>query len=142
MAKRRKISIEYPVGRDDAAYVTFVGPNKARLETDPWSFIHTDDDNELKSLPDFQDLVELKKIGWRAKYRFVRVLERAQLQKFQFLLSETQAKAIEPVLSRVMELDGNWEQVFGGVLTIFLPRDCEYNPEKEITSLLGESGAK
>lgn len=35
---------------------------------------------------------------------------------------------LERVLARVMELDGNWDRVFGGVLIIHLPRDCPYDP--------------
>jgi hypothetical protein len=69
------------------------------------SCLLTEDEDELKSLPSLRDLVELKKIGWSGKYRFVRVLERARLQRFEFLLSdpETQAKALEPILSRVIQ---------------------------------------
>ena len=139
MAKQKKISIEYPGGTDNAAYVTFVGRSEARLETDPMSCLFTEDEEELKSLPDLRDLVELKKIWWRrGKYRFVRVLQRARLQRFEFLLSdpETQAKALEPVLSRVMELGGGWERVFGGVLTIFLPHDCSFDPTEDVRNIL------
>jgi hypothetical protein len=137
MAKQKKISIEYPGGTDNAAFVTFVGPNEARLETDPMHCLFTDDEDELRSLPDLQDLVELEKSGW-GKYRFVRVLQRARLQRFEFLLSdpETQAKALEPILSRIMELGGDWDRIFGGVLTIFLPHGCSYDPTKDVSDVL------
>ena len=137
MAEEKKISIEYPGGTDDAAYVTFVGPNEARLETDPMSCLFTEDEGDLKSLPDYRDLVELEEIE-SGKYRFVRVLERARLQRFEFLLSdsEAQSKALEPVLSRVMELGGDWERVFGGVLTMFLPHDCPYDPTEDVRQTL------
>ncbi len=138
MAKQKKISIEYPGGTDNAAYATFFGTNEARLETDPMPCLITKDEDDLKSLPHLRDLVELMKIGWGAKYRFVRVLQRARLQRFEFLLSdpETQAKALEPVLSRVMELGGDWERVFGGVLTIFLPHDCSFDPTEDVRNIL------
>jgi len=138
MAKQKKISIEYPSGTDNAAYVTFIGKNKARLETDPMSCLFTEDEDELKSLPNLRDLVELKKIDWGAKYRFVQVLRRARLQRFEFSLSdpETQAKALEPVLSRVIELGGDWERVFGGILTIFLPHDCSFDPTEDVRKIL------
>ncbi len=138
MANQKKISIEYPGGTDNAAYVTFTGKNQARLETDPMSCLFAEDEDDLKSLPGLRDLVELEKIGWGAKYRFVQVLRRAQLQKFEFLLSdpETQAEALEPVLSRVMEMGGVWERVFGGVLTIFLPHDSSFDPTEDVRKIL------
>ena len=140
MTEEKKISIEYPVGTDDAAYVTFVGPNKARLELDPMSCMFTDDETELKSLPEYRDLIELDEIE-PGKHRFVRVLERARFQRFQFMLSdpEAQAKVLNPILSRTMELGGNWERAFGGILTIFLPNDCSYDPTEDIRTTLTAS---
>jgi len=140
MAKQKKISIEYPGGTDNAAYVTFIGKNEARLETDPMSCLFTEDEDELKSLPNLRDLVELEEIG-SGKYRFLRVSRRTQLQRFEFLLSdpEVQAKALEPVLVRVVELGGDWERVFGGVLTIFLPHDCQYDPSDDFRKALATS---
>ena len=142
MAEEKKISIEYPGGTDGAAYVTF-GPNEARLETDPMSCLFAEGEGDLKSLPDYRDLVELKEIA-SGKYRFVRVLQRARLQRFEFLLSdpEAQAKALEPVLSRVTELGGAWERVCGGVLTMFLPHDCSYDPTEDIRKTLVASSQK
>jgi len=140
MPEQKKILIEYPSGTDNAAYVTFIGPNQARLETDPMSCLFTDDEDKLKSLPDYRDVIELEEIQ-SGKYRFVRVSQRARLQRFEFLLSdpEAQAKALEPVLSRVMEMGGNWERVFGGVLTMFLPQDCQYDPSEDVQKTLAAS---
>ncbi len=143
MAEEQKISIEYPGGTDNAAYVTFVGPNEARLETDPMSCLFAEDEGDLKSLPDYRDLIELEEIE-SGKYRFVRVLQRARLQRFEFLLSdpESQAKALEPVLSRVVEQGGNWERVFGGALTMFLPHDCTYDPTEDVRKTIVASSQK
>jgi len=135
MSNREKIAIEYPIGTDNAAIVTFVGRNTARIETDPWSFLHADDE-ELDLLPEYRDLVELKRISWRRKYRFVRVLERAEYQTFRLVLSKPQVETIKPLLSKVVEVGGNWERVFGGVLTVFLPRDSDLDAEAEIDKLL------
>ena len=140
MPEHQKISIEYPGGTDNAAYVTFIGPNEARLEADPMSCMFAKDEGELKLLPDYLDLIELEEIG-SGKYRFVRVLQRARLQRFEFLLSdpEAQAAALEPIFSRVVELGGNWERVFGCVLTMFLPHECQYDPSEDVRKTLAAS---
>ncbi len=137
MTEEKKISIEYPVGTDNAAYVTFVGPNRARLELDPMSCMHANDESELKSLPDYRDLIELEEVG-PGTYRFVQVLERARFQRFGFMLSdpEAQTKALEPIRTRTMDLGGNWERVFGGILTIFLSHDCTYDPTEDVRNIL------
>ena len=137
-----RISIEYSGGSSGTADVVFVGPTEAIMDGDPMSCFFADSEGDLKHLPDFRDLVELKKIS-RDKYQFVRVLKRAKFKRFQYLLSEPerQSSTLEPVLTKVIELGGDWERVFGGVLTIFLPKDCEYDPENDVRSLLGSPRA-
>ena len=133
-----RISIEYSDGSSGTADVTFVGPTEVIMDGDPMSCFFADTEDDLAHLPDFRDLVELKKIG-RDKYQFVRVLKRAKFKRFQYLLSdpERQSAKLEPILSKAIELGGDWERVFGGVLTIFIPKDCEYNPENDVRSLIG-----
>jgi len=140
MSEVKKISIAYPGGTDNAAYVTFVGLNQARLETDPMSCLFADDETDLESLPDYGDVVELEEIE-SGKYRFMRVAQRARFQRFEFVLSdpEAQAKALEPLLSRVMEMGGNWERVFGGMLTLFLPQNSRYDPTEDVRKALAAS---
>lgn len=137
MSNQEKISIEYPIGTDDAAIVTFVGGNTARLETDPWSFLHAEED-ELDLLPEYRDVVELKRISWRRRYRFVRVLERADYRTLRLTLSQPAIDRLEPLLSDVIEAGGNWEVVLSGFLTIFLPRDSKLDAEAEVSKLLGD----
>ncbi len=89
-------------------------------------------------LPNYGDVIEAVEITART-LQFVRVVERAPLKRFQFLLSQDVAEspALEPILSRVEALDGRWERVFGGVLIMYLPEDSEYDPSKELKKLSG-----
>ena len=139
MAERTTIYVEYPNGLGGPVDATFVEPDKAVFENDPMTCLVADSERELRKLPDYQDLVKLRKIG-RHKYQFVKVVKRARYRRFQYLLSanpEKEMKAIKPLLSHVEDLGGYWERVFGGVLSFWLPRGCKYDPTDDLNRYLG-----
>ncbi len=77
-----------------------------------------------KELLNDGDVIEAVDIA-ASSLRFVRVVERARLKRFQFVVSRdfVESPKLEIVLSRVESLNGHWERVFGGVLIMDLPED-------------------
>ena len=134
MEDRLDVSIAYPNGvTDGAALVTPLGSGEYRLEQDPLSCLIADRPRDLKDLPNYGDVIAAEVIGPGA-LRFVKVVERAPLKRFQFLIPRdiAESRALEIVLSKVEAITGHWERVMGGVLIIYLPKDCNYDPSKEI----------
>ena len=85
----------------------------------------------------YHDVVEAKSRLGR-DLRFSRVVERSGLRVFRFLLSQELA-ASEPFaafLRRVEAHGGFWEQVFGGIVLIHLPRGSACRPKSELRALL------
>ena len=139
MVEAKTINVEYPNGCGGPVAATFVEPTKAVLVSDPMACLFADTDSELRKLPDYRDLVELEEMG-PGEYRFVRVLKRARFRRFQYILSsnpENDAADIQPLLSKVEDLGGYWERVFGGVLTVWLPTGCTFDPTDDLNRCLG-----
>ena len=137
MEERRRISIEYPGGvTDDAALVTPLGDGRYRLDMDPVSWLIANHPQDLEGLPNYGDVIEAVETAPNT-LRFVRVLERAPLRKFEFLVSRDIAGSpeLQTILSKVAALEGHWERVAGGALTIYLPKDGDYDPSEDIRQL-------
>ena len=139
MDEAKVINVRYPNGCGGPVNATFVEPTEAVLESDPMACMFAESVSELRELPDYRDLVELREIG-ADTYQFVKVIKRARFRRYQYILSanpEKDAEAIQPLLSQVEDLDGYWERVFGGVLTIWLPKGCKYDPTDDLNRCLG-----
>lgn len=135
------VSIEYPGGvTDNSTLVTPLGSGRFRLELDPLSCFSAECPQDLRELPNYGDVIEAVDIA-SGTLRFVKVVERAPLKRFQFLLSRDYAESpeLEMVLSRVETLNGHWERVFGGVLILYLPEDSDYDPSKKLKQLIEDA---
>jgi len=131
-----EVSIEYPGGvTDSAALVTPLGSGRYRIELDPLSCLIAERPSDLKKLPNYGDVIEAVDIEANS-LRFVRVVERARLKKFQFFVSRefVESPELEIILSRVESLSGHWERVAGGVLIMYLPEDADYDPSVEMST--------
>lgn len=137
MSDKIEVSMEYPQGTDDAAVVTRVGDGLNRFELDPLSFLMAGSEEELEALPRYGDVVEAEEVGPSA-LRFVRVVQRARLTRFEFIVSKQVADSdgLNKVLSKVEHHRGHWERVMDGIVLIFLPEGAGYDPTDDIQQLV------
>ena len=116
--------------------VTLLAPGIARLEENPLFCLSVDDESELADLPEYKDVFEIEEKA-NGRYRFVRVKERANYRRIDFMIgSGFQAKALQPIFDAVLASGGYCERVFGGVVTILLPPNCEYDPGDDLRKAL------
>jgi len=124
------VSLEFPSGAADVL-VTPLGADRYRLEEDPFCFayVQVESARELARLPRYADEFEALTVRHH-ELRFVKVVKRARLKRFQFLVSPATVASPQfaRVLSRVEDLNGYWERVFGGVVIIYVPRNSGYDP--------------
>ena len=68
--------------------------------------------------------------------RFIRVASPSDMKTISCILTSEQinASGLRPFLERVVNLGGNWEQAFGGVLLVHLPKSVELDVEAEVRS--------
>lgn len=73
-----------------------------------------------------------------AKLQFVRVVTPSGLKTNSWILSKDiiESEALRTILDSVMELGGNWEQCFGGVLLVHLPPESSDAVDSRINELL------
>ena len=124
---------QLPSGAAGPALVTPLGNDQYRIEGDTLCFFVAEDPREWRRAARCGDVVEARAIDDHT-LGFVKVVTRARLRRLQFLITPAvaQSSRLERVLARVMELGGYWDRVFGGIVTIHLPRDCQYDPLAEL----------
>jgi len=136
-----EVSIEYPGGVTHySALVTPLGAGTYRLGHDPVSCLMAERSRDLRELPNYGDVIEAVEITEHT-LRFVKLVERAPLKRFQFSVSRdlVESPELKTILSRVDSLNGYWERVFGGILIIYLPKDSDYDPSNELKNLRGDA---
>jgi len=84
----------------------------------------------------YHDIIEAEPKDGK-EVRFVRRVERSGLRVFQFLLSKrlTESEVFAAFLQRVEAHGGYWEQIFGGILLVHLPRGSACRPKSELRTL-------
>ena len=133
-----EITLEFASGTSELL-VTELGANRYRLEVDPfWGYIAVESSRELASLPRYGDEFEALPIGQRGR-RFVKVVKRSGLKRFQFLVDEMTARSpeLEVVIAEVEDLKGYWERIFGGIVIMYVPRKSKYDPLKALNRAFG-----
>ena len=134
MDKPVQVQIEWPAGvTTKSVIVTPLDDGRFRLEVDPLSCLIAESDEDLKELPNFGDIIEASTVE-PGTIRFRRVVERAPLKRFQFLINKDliESPSFGELCSTIEAHDGHWERVFGGVLIVYLPKDCDYDPSPGI----------
>ena len=89
----------------------------------------------------YHDVIETE-LQTDGTVRFLRVFTPSGLTKECWILSQLarESPALPPLLERVMAVGGNWERIFGGVLTLHLPpqeRDPIVNAFNDLFNKLG-----
>jgi hypothetical protein len=115
------VMIEYPSGAAGPAFVTSLGNDRYRIEGDTLCFFVAEDARELRRVPRCGDVIEARAIDDHT-LEFVKVVTRARLKRVQFFISPQIAESprLESILACVMDLGGQWDRVFGGILIMAL----------------------
>jgi len=123
-----EMTIQWNDATQEGILVTPLGDNRYRVEVDVISCMLLDRPRDYVPLPRWGDVVEAREIG-PGRVQFVRVVERARMRRFQWVISRAliESPELDRVLSKIMDLGGNWERVFGGVVIVYLPRGCDYD---------------
>ena len=133
--------IKFPDGvTDDSALVTHLGGNRYRLELEPAAFF-LDNERDESGLPRYGDTIEAVRTR-SGSLKFRKVIERSGLRRFTYAVSRdfVDSEAFPKMLEKVELHDGHWEQVFGGLLLIYLPEDCGYDPGEDLVQPSGSLG--
>lgn len=71
-------------------------------------------------------------------HRFIRVLERAPLRHYSWVLPRgwSDSPVRDVYLARVEAAGGTWEQLFGGVLFVHIPVESSFDAEAELDRYL------
>jgi hypothetical protein len=128
MEKMKDYKVFFPNGKaTERLMITPLGHNLYRME-----------ETALSEEPIFyHDTIEASwSLGRGLCFR--RVVEKSGLRVFRFLLSKEviEANAFQVFLQRVSAHDGHWEQIFGGILIVHLPRGSACQPKSEIRAVL------
>lgn len=84
----------------------------------------------------YGDVIEIAPTG-DTSADFVRVAKRSGFRVFCRLIGKEIIKSpsLQTLLDRIMQLGGNWEKAFGGVLIVHLPASVEFNLDDELEDL-------
>lgn len=141
MSEQVTVTIEYPNGiADRSALVTPLGGGRYRLDLDPICWMVAGTDDELGELPRFGDTIEAHPLKSGA-LRFVKVVERAKLKRFDRVVSREVAESagLAEILSKIESEGGHWERVFGGILIAYVPEVSPYDPTEDFDRLIREA---
>ncbi|HKO21936.1 MAG TPA: hypothetical protein VJX91_04720 [Candidatus Eisenbacteria bacterium] len=109
--------------------LTSLGENRFRLEESIFGLEFEDiSREERKRRPRVKDVIEAQMLE-PGRLRFIRVIERARMKAKSWIIGDAiiDSPHFEHALQKVMDLGGAWERVFGGYLTVYLPRDSDYD---------------
>jgi hypothetical protein len=123
MDQQREWQVSIPSeGVAFSAICSRLGENQYRLDSIP---------GFVESL-EYGDIFEAEQSG--DELRFINIVSRGGRCNYSFLLttSAREGPALRAVLTRVEQLGGVWEQIFGGTLCISMPANVEYDPTADV----------
>ena len=114
----------------DGVDATQVGPNRYRL-------------NEAVMLIEdvgIFDVIETELID-DSTIKFIRVSESAGWVKYSWAVPKhvAESSALANALTKIEQNDGRWDRVFGGLLTVYIAPESDYDPTGEINAAFTES---
>jgi hypothetical protein len=125
MSETLTIDLDFGEVKVGNVLVTSLGENQYQLEQSP-----------LDETVFYKDIIQAKKQD-DGSFLFEKVLEPSGRDNYCYLLSKKfyETPEFESLLNRIDKSDGYWEQVFGGILVVSLPRNSEINLPKDIVKL-------
>jgi hypothetical protein len=117
-------AIEFPKeGVTTSCPITKVGERRFRLDGIP----------PFAKSAGYQDIIEAEEIA-ENRLRFIRVAERSGWRTYTFVLTASGIKSDwgQTLLRELEAIGGHWEQVFGGLLFVCMPPDCDIDPTPSV----------
>jgi hypothetical protein len=83
------------------------------------------------------DVIEARRIP-DGTHPFVRVAEWAPMRHYSWIVSQgwVESPTRDVYVAKVEGAGGRWEQAFGGVLHVHVPRESSFDPETELDQCL------
>ena len=71
-------------------------------------------------------------------YYYLETVQKSDLVRHSWLLSKeaTESQEIEDFKNKIIQMNGNWEQVFGGFLIVNIPADRQIGLDDSIRSII------
>ena len=84
----------------------------------------------------YGDVIEIKPTGEKSA-DFLRVVKRSGLQVSCSMIGKDiiDSPLLQQLLDKIMQLGGNWERAFGGVLLVHLPESVELDLDAELQTI-------
>ena len=132
MGSPRSVRIIFEDGSTEDLLLTAIGSNFYRAE-----------ESSLLGEMSYKDVIQAESLG-DGSLRFLKIVTPSGLKTSSWILSKDiiESDRFRAILDYVMELGGNWEQAFGGLLLVHLPpeqadtieaRIKEFRPSKSGT---------
>lgn len=82
------------------------------------------------------DIIRVKEE--RGIYYYVETVEKSNLDRYAWLLSKETVNSTEIAVfkQRIAEIEGKWEQIFGGFLVIHIPKDATMDVDGEMNRII------
>ena len=129
MESPHSVQIVFDDGSSENLLLTAVGPDTYRAEESSMLSLLIDGVGAVR----YKDLIQLRTQS-DGSLRFVKIVTPSGLKTNSWILPKDtiESQGFRPILDSVMELGGNWEQVFGGVLLVHLPPEVADSVEARI----------
>jgi hypothetical protein len=140
---------EFPVTCDDSGGISIAlketGPSRLSMLVSPAgrNRFRVEEVLGLIGVFRYDDVIEAEPQGCGV-WRFTRVVERSRCRQITVGLSRGVATSphLSEILDELMAYGGAYEQLFGGILTIAIPRGLSFDPLTQIRRRLREERSK
>jgi hypothetical protein len=84
----------------------------------------------------YGDVIEINPTG-KNSAEFVRVVKRSGFRVSCRLIGQETIESpfFQALLDKIMQLGGNWERAFGGVLIVHLPTGVDFDLDRELQTI-------
>jgi hypothetical protein len=121
------IEVTFPNNVTEGMQLVYIRGNQYRVET-----------SSVLAEPSvfYGDIIEIIPTAQTAAV-FQSIVRRSEFKVFDFIISPKIADSpqLQALLESIMQLGGNWERFFGGVLLVHLPRGVELDIDAKLQEL-------
>ncbi len=116
-----------------------IGCSVANIEVTPLgnSTYRLEEPVPLSECTTIYDVIKAKRIDDKT-IRFIRVAENSNWNTYSYCIQKqyVDSAELDAVLAQIETNGARWEQVFGGLLFVYVPPNSEYNPDTDITAMV------
>ena len=116
-----------------------IGCSVANIEVTPLgnSTYRLEEPVPLSECTTIYDVIKAKRIDDKT-IRFIRVAEHSNWKTYSYCIQKqyVDSAELDAVLAQIETNGARWEQVFGGLLFVYVPPNSEYNPDADVTAMV------